>query len=72
MPFTVRARHLHGHHGRTQAEASPEAAVAAYLEEFVFGTDDDGVLSLIVRDEDTGREQCFAVDLVTGETGTCG
>lgn len=72
MPFTVRPRHLHGHHARPTADATPEAAVAAYLEDFAFDPDDEGVLSLIVRDEDTGREQCFTVDLVTGQTAPCG
>lgn len=72
MPFTVRARHLHGHHGRRFEEPSPEAAVTAYLEDFALDPDDEGALSLVVRDEETGREVCFRVDLVTGETAPCG
>ncbi|MET3668118.1 DUF5961 family protein [Caulobacter sp. 1776] len=75
MPnFTVRARHLHGHHARGVDEASPEAAAVAYLEDFAHDTDldDDGDVALIVRDETTGREQCFRVDLETGRTEPCG
>ena len=72
MPFTVRARHLHGHHARPIDEPNPEAAVAAYLEDFAFDPDDEEKLSLIVRDQETGREQCFRVDLITGETEPCG
>lgn len=72
MPYTVRARHLHGHHGRSFDDPSPESAVTAYLEDFAFDPDDEGALSLIVRDEETGREQCFRVDLVTGATEPCG
>jgi hypothetical protein len=70
--FTVRARHLHGHHARAVDEASPEAAVAAYLEDFAHDAEDDDAVALIVRDDATGREQCFRVDLATGETAPCG
>ena len=72
MPYTVRARHLHGHHARSLDEPSPEAAAVAYLEEFAHDPDEDEAVSVIVRDEDTGREQCFRVDLATGETAPCG
>jgi hypothetical protein len=71
MPYTVRARHLHGHHARAVDEPSPEAAVAAYLEDFSHDPEDDAV-ALIVRDDATGREQCFRVDLTTGMTAPCG
>lgn len=70
--FTVRARHLHGHHARTMDEPSPEAAAAAYLEAFAHDPDEDDAVSVIVRDETTGREQCFRVDLATGATEPCG
>jgi hypothetical protein len=73
MPsFTVRARHLHGHHGRALDEATPEAAAVAYLEDFAHDPDEAEAVALIVRDETTGREQCFRVDLATGETAACG
>jgi hypothetical protein len=72
MPFTVRARHLHGHHARSLDESSPEAAAVAYLEDFGHDPDADETVAVIVRDDDTGREQCFRVDLATGETAACG
>ncbi|WP_454714126.1 DUF5961 family protein [Caulobacter segnis] len=73
MPFTVRARHLHGHHdGRPIDEPSPEAAALAYIEAFAHDVDEEETVAVIVRDDDTGREQCFRVDLETGETAPCG
>ena len=72
MPFTVRARHLHGHRARSLDEPSPEAAAVAYLEDFGHDPDEDETVAVIVRDDDTGREQCFRVDLATGETAPCG
>lgn len=72
MPFTVRARHLHGHHARAVDEPSPEAAALAYLEDFAHDPEDGEPVAIIVRDQDTGREQCFRVDLATGETTPCG
>ncbi len=73
MPFTVRARHLHGHHARSFDEPSPEAAAVAYLEDFGHDPDEEEeAVAVIVRDDDTGREQCFRVDLATGETAPCG
>lgn len=72
MPFTVRARHLHGHHARSLDEPSPEAAAVAYIEDFAHDPDADEAVAVIVRDDDTGREQCFRVDLETGETRPCG
>lgn len=74
MPFIVRARHLHGHHARALDEPSPEAAALAYLEDFAHDPDpgEDDAVAVIVRDQETGREQCFRVDLSTGETAPCG
>ena len=77
MPFTVRARHSHGHHdGRSIDEPSPEAAALAYIEDFAHDADvaenGDETVAVIVRDDDTGREQCFRIDLATGETAPCG
>jgi len=75
MPFTARALHLHGHHARLIDETSPEAAAVAYVEDFAHDIPDGeaggGDLSILVRDEDTGAEQCFHVDLSTGETEPC-
>lgn len=70
MTFTARALHLHGHQARSIDETSPEAAAVAYVEDFAHEVDSDE-LAILVRDEDTGREQCFRVDLATGETEPC-
>lgn len=70
MPFTVRALHLHGHHARPIDEPSPEAAAIAYVEDFAHDAEGDD-LSILVRDDETGREQCFRIDLETGETTPC-
>jgi hypothetical protein len=48
-------------------EASFEAAVIAYIEDFPSATE-GAEHSVIVREIDSGHEQCFRVDLVTGET----
>lgn len=65
--FIVRARH---HPARALDEATPEAALAAYVEDFAHDPDEDETPTLIVRDEATGREQCFRVDLA-GHTAPC-
>ncbi|PIB90658.1 DUF5961 family protein [Caulobacter sp. FWC2] len=75
MTFTARALHLHGHHARLIDETSPEAAAVAYVEDFAHDIPNSdaggGGLAILVRDEDTGSEQCFRVDLETGETEAC-
>ena len=70
MPFTVRVRDPHARHVRAFDEATPEAAALAYLEDVAHAP--DAAIAIVVRDEDTGREQCFRVDLATGETRPCG
>jgi hypothetical protein len=70
--FSVRARHVDGHHARILEEASFEAAAVAYLEGIVeMSGDDTAELRVIVRDLDSGHEHCFTVDLETGETEPC-
>ncbi|NQE63749.1 DUF5961 family protein [Caulobacter sp. RHG1] len=72
MPsFTVRPRHPHGRHGRAVDEPTAEAAALAYLEDFGGDPDEDDVVAVVVRDAETGREQCFRIDLATGETAPC-
>lgn len=72
MPYTVRARHLHGGHARPVDEPTAEAAAIAYLEDFGHDPDEDEAVAVIVRDQATGWEQCFRVDLATGRTEPCG
>ena len=76
MPYIVHARHLHGGHARTVDEPTAEAAAVAYLEAFGHQPEEDEngneIVSLIVRDDASGHEQCFRVDLTTGRTEPCG
>jgi Family of unknown function (DUF5961) len=76
MPYIVRARHLHGGHARRVDEPTAEAAAVAYLEAFDPAPEENEqgneIVSLIVRDEASGHEQCFRVDLNTGRTEPCG
>ena len=68
--FSVRAEG--GRHAQVVEEASFEAAAVAYLEDFAHAAGDDHELSVVVRNLDDGREQCFRIDLETGETAACG
>jgi hypothetical protein len=70
--FSVHARHVDSHHARILEEASFEAAAVAYLEHFHPQMTGDRLISVIVREVDTGREHCFRIDLDSGETAPCG
>jgi hypothetical protein len=70
--FSVHARHAGPHHARVVHEPSYEAAAIAYVEDLAIAPDDDGEISVVVRDLDTGGEHCFRIDLETGETAPCG
>lgn len=70
--FSVHARHAGPHHARVVHEPSYEAAAIAYLEDLAIAPGDDGEISVVVRDLDTGGEHCFRIDLETGETAPCG
>ncbi|PLR28683.1 hypothetical protein SGCZBJ_01665 [Caulobacter zeae] len=70
--FSVHARHAGPHHGRIVREPSFEAAAVAYVEDLAVAPDEDGQISVVVRDLDTGGEHCFRIDLETGETAPCG
>lgn len=69
--FQVHARHVDRHHARVLEEPSFEAAAIAYLEDFVPVDGFDEEVRVIVRNLDDGHEQCFTVDLATGETAPC-
>lgn len=69
--FRVHARHLDSHDARTVREASFEAAAVAYLEDLhAIGTAPD--IEVIVRDQESGHQHCFRIDLETGEAEACG
>ncbi len=72
--FRVYARHVDSHHARLVEETSFQAAAVAYLEGFDLSAplDDDVEFRVIVRDVGTGHEQCFKLDLDSGETIPCG
>jgi hypothetical protein len=72
--FSVRARHLDSHHSRLVEEASFEAAAVAYVENLleVAAEDDRSVVSVVVREVESGHEHCYLMDLDSGETTTCG
>jgi hypothetical protein len=69
--FRVHARHLDSHHARTLSEASFEAAAVAYVED-LHSPGDDPEVSVIVVELASGHEQCFIIDLETGEAAPCG
>jgi hypothetical protein len=67
--FHVRlAEHVHG--GRVLAEATFEAAAVAFAEEWA-PHPESGMLVLVVRDEYSGEERCFRIDLEGGIAAPC-
>ena len=70
--YNVRVRHAEPRNGHVVAEATFEAAAAAYVEDFPLAPDHGPEISLVVRDIESGREHCFRIDLETGETSPCG
>lgn len=69
--YSVHARHVDAHHARTLEERSFEAAAVAYVED-LHDLGAEHQISIIVREEDSGHEHCFRIDLDTGETQPCG
>lgn len=66
--FSVRLRG--GGYGRVVEESSFEAAAAAFAEGWA-PTDGQVGLQLIVRDQRSGHERCYRIDLETGEADAC-
>ncbi len=52
-------------------EAGFEAAALAFVETWHPPADMRGEVSVIVTDQDSGKQQCFRIDLETGEAGAC-
>lgn len=69
--FSVHARHIDSHHARLVSESSFVAAAIAYVEDLETGGESSEI-SVIVRDVASGHEQCFRIDLDTGEVNGCG
>ena len=70
--FQVRACHIDSHHARLVNETSFEAAAVAYVEHHPYGPDEGHEIRVVVREVSSGHEQCFKIDLETGETASCG
>lgn len=69
--FSVHARHADRHHARVLTEASFEAAAVAYAEDLPSLSDGDEI-SVVVRELQSGDEQCFRIDVHGGEATPCG
>lgn len=69
--FCVHTQHAERRDGHIVEETSFEAAAAAYVEDFNPPPDEDGEVSLVVRDLDDGAEHCFRIDLQTGDAAPC-
>jgi hypothetical protein len=75
MTMPDRAYCVHAVHDKRAHEvqgASFEEAALAFIEDWHPAPDDEGDVSLVVRDQLTGREQCFRIDLGAGEVAPCG
>jgi hypothetical protein len=59
-----------GRHGRAIEAESFETAALAYVEVWPLPVT-DADMSVVVRDLESGREQCFRIDLESGETRAC-
>ena len=70
--FSVHALHIESHYARVLHETSFEAAAVAYMEEFHSLVLEDDQIGVIVRDLSTNHQQCFTVNLHTGELAPCG
>lgn len=75
-PSPTRAYRVHAldeaaSHAHSIDGASFEDAALSFIEDWHPAPDDDGDVTVIVRDQETGREQCFRIDLDTGETAPC-
>jgi hypothetical protein len=70
--FCVRVLHEARSHAHEVQGASFEEAALAFVEDWHPAPDDEGDVSLVVRDQLTGREQCFRIDIGAGEVAPCG
>jgi hypothetical protein len=68
-PYSVRASNESRDHGHTVEADDFEAAAIAYTESWSPADADE--VSVIVRERETGREQCFCVHIGTNEAEPC-
>ena len=57
-------------HSHRVEGSSFEAAAVAFVETWI--PDQHGEVSVVVRDRDTGREECFRIDIDSGAARPCG
>ena len=69
--FCVHALDDTRNHAHEVRGASFEEAALAFVEDWHPRPDEEGDVSLIVRDQQTGREQCFRIDLDSGQAAPC-
>lgn len=69
--FQVYAAHDGQNHCHAIEGQSWEDAALAFVEAWHPAADTDGEVQVIVRD-DAGREQCFRIDLSSGDAAPCG
>jgi hypothetical protein len=70
--FQVYAAHDGRNHSHDVEGRSYEDAALAFVEEWRPAADAEGEVQIIVRDADSGREQCFRIDLFSGDAEPCG
>ena len=74
---TSRTYHVHARHEgrdsshRVEAKSFEEAAIG-FVERWHPAQTDDGAVSVLVAEGDTGAEHCFTVHLDEGDASPCG
>lgn len=69
--FAVHAAHENRDQGHHVEGESFEAAAVAFVDAWHPTVDAEGDVAVIVREADSGHEQCFRIDVETGETRPC-
>lgn len=69
--FAVHAASEGRHRFETVYGDGHEDAAVGYVERCSPAPDDDGALTVIVTDCESGQEHCYRIDLGTGETAPC-
>jgi hypothetical protein len=69
--FCVRSAAETAARARLVEGLSFEDAALRFVEDFHPAVDEEGEVCLYVEDSETGEEQCFTIDLATGEAQPC-
>lgn len=69
--FAVHGRHQAHPHDHIVLGRSFEDAALGFVEDWHPAMDADGEVAVVVRDLETGAEQCFRIDLDSGTAGPC-